>query len=94
MNIKLIEDQLKSMAAGVVVLRQNVFYITAVHYEYSLLQNTIDLLAKTGQKFGVTVDGSCSSGRLPPSSLHSFLKANISLPGVIITNHGSQYTNK
>uniref|UniRef100_A0A1B6M4G2 Nicastrin n=1 Tax=Graphocephala atropunctata TaxID=36148 RepID=A0A1B6M4G2_9HEMI len=62
-------------------------------YQSNTAQTTVDLLAKSAKSFGVSVDGSCSSGKLPPSSLHSFLKANASIPGIIVTNHANQYTN-
>ncbi|XP_054278426.1 nicastrin-like isoform X1 [Macrosteles quadrilineatus] len=58
-------------------------------------QTTISTLVSASKQFDVTVAGSCSQAKqqLPPSSLHSFLKANMSLPGVILTNHNKAYTN-
>lgn len=31
---------------------------------------------------------------LPPASLQTFLAANSDIPGVVLTDHGSQYLNK
>ncbi|XP_046662267.1 nicastrin isoform X2 [Homalodisca vitripennis] len=57
-------------------------------------QTTVELLVRSSKSFGVNVEGSCSPDKqLPPSSLHSFLKANASIPGIIVTNHAKKYTN-
>lgn len=63
----------------------------SLHFQLSEFMNRMKL---ESQDVGITMFDADQSIRLPPSSLHSFLKTNESIPGVVITDHEREYTNR
>lgn len=42
----------------------------------------------------VSISASTSNWGIPPSSFHSFLRSNSSIPGIVLTNHDAAYSNQ
>ncbi|XP_069684848.1 nicastrin isoform X2 [Periplaneta americana] len=58
-----------------------------------MVDNFIDTMNKNGEDLGLQFNRTRTNS-LPPSSLQTFLAARRDLPGVVLTDHSSQYLNK
>lgn len=66
--------------------------VLAAHYlQNGRLQTFLDKIKLNGNG---SVNFRESSGTLPPASLHTFLKNNSGIPGVLLTDHTNSYVNK
>ena len=61
----------------------------------SQVKDIITTLSNTSSDFNLTLKKPASEDQpLPPASFQRFLRSNRKIPGVVLTDHSSVYTNK
>ena len=57
------------------------------------VNNIVKALENAGKKFNLDIQEPADKP-LPPSSFQMFLKKNRSIPGIVLTDHKEEYSNK
>ena len=52
------------------------------------------ILNEAGSQYDVNIMEPLSSLPLPPASFQRFLRSNNKIPGIVLTDHEKQYSNK
>ena len=66
-----------------------------LRYTFSIWQvnNIVKALENAGKKYNLDIQEPADKP-LPPSSFQMFLKKNRSIPGIVLTDHKEEYSNK
>ena len=58
------------------------------------VQEMLTILERAGKKYKVDIKEPKLQLPLPPASFQRFLRSNDKIPGIVLTDHEQQYSNK